>query len=97
MFHVGQKVVAIGKHSDGDRRSVHPLPVIGTVYTISNIYVAFDGDTMLELFELPAPMEEAFLPGFVARKFRPVVENKRETDISCFTKIPDQASTKEPA
>jgi len=55
-------------------------PVSGGIYTVANIYIAYDGDVMLELVEVSQPGNADWDPGFVAHRFRPV----RRTDISAL-------------
>ena len=85
MFYVGQKVELVewkadeNKHVDGDPS------LVGTVYTVSQVYHAKDGELMLCLWEIPNDDDPAMYAGFPARYFRPVVE--RKTDISIFTRM----------
>lgn len=78
-FHIGQKVVCVNNFST----FCLAKPQVGSVYTISNLYLAPDGDLMLELVEILAPETDETFAGFRASSyfFRPV----RTTDISIFT------------
>lgn len=80
-----------------------PYPTLGAVYTVSNVFEAFEGCLHLELLELPSPQTDGWFAGFDAQCFRPVVE--REYDISIFTEmldaqriqLPDLVDDKAPA
>jgi hypothetical protein len=91
-FHPGQKVECVAKpryspwehismwiEGTGDRA------VIGAVYTVSNVYVAHDGEEMIELHELPQPETRSWYAGYLAHCFRPLTEQK--TDISVFVRM----------
>ena len=89
-FHVGQKVEYVGQPPEGLGemlyRWLHPYEDIvrkGAPYTVANVYTMPDGDTLLELVEVPAPETRYWCAGWLAVCFRPIVENK--TNISIFT------------
>lgn len=88
-FRVGQKVVCIDDVWPPYR---HPLillrPVHGEVYTIRFIEPAAYGIGVLleEIRNHPSVFRDgAGEPGFLARRFRPLIE--RKTDISIFTEM----------
>ena len=89
-FYVGQKVEYIGSPpeslSEVFYRCLHPYEDIirkGIPYTVANVYAMPDGDTVLELVEVPAPETKHWCTGWLAVCFRPLVEKK--IDISIFT------------
>lgn len=88
-FEVEQKVICVrdgGKLPLLYRISIWWYGVVrcrkGFIGTVCNIYLAPDGEEMIELTELPSPEAGPWMAGFKARCFRPLV--KRETDISVF-------------
>ena len=94
-FHVGQKVVCV----DGSRRPwTHEqmlMPTEGAIYTIRSINDVDDG-VAVQLNEIENP--ECVLdkdrnwvePSFILDRFRPLIERKKQTDISVFMAILDQ-------
>lgn len=99
-FHVGQKVVCVhsgDKFTICDRISLWWYGVVrcpkGFIGTVCNVYLALDGDEMIELTELPSPKAGPWIDGFRASCFRPLVE--RATDISIFTALLDTTKHKE--
>ncbi len=89
-FQVGQRVVCINDRFHGHKRNGFALPKQGQVYTIRRLVSRGYGVGLL-LNEIQNP-ERQFIndygePGFLAHRFRPVVE--RKTDISIFTKMLD--------
>lgn len=78
-FYVGQKVVCI-REEDAD--APPPYAILGCVYTVSNVFEPYPGETNIELYELPFAGSDRWHAGFCAEDFRPVVEPK--TDISIF-------------
>lgn len=83
-WHVVMQVVCIDDYVDPEQPP-HPVPAIGAVCTLERIYVAHDGEVMVELVEFPSPETEDWYAGFVAKDFRPLVQ--RKTDISIFTRM----------
>lgn len=94
-FRVGQKVVCVDMNTYGrlSRWKGERVPNADQVYTIRAVFVSDDG-----LDEVGVLLEEIRNPinwtgqefGFLASRFRPVVE--RKTDISTFTKILDDVN-----
>lgn len=103
-FRVGQKVVRVkGQRGDamfsGLARSDYSYPEYGEVCTVATIN-HWPRGAIITLREhdnshLMARYCATYEPGFAAKCFRPVV--KRKTDISIFTKMLDDARSKEPA
>lgn len=88
-FHVGQKVVCVDDDFSNCGRLPLNLPRKGGIYTLRDPFSA-DGWTwwrLVEVVNAPAnPLNGQYgvqEPGFVPRRFRPIVE--RKTDISIFT------------
>ena len=89
-FRVGQKVVAVSQNNRDV--SVSDL-VVGQIYTIRDIDSRaadagyHDGELTIRLEEIFNPVRRTTIgdweAGYVAHRFRPVVEHK--TDISVFT------------
>lgn len=83
MFYVGQKVVCVDASemlNDGGFRRDAPMLSEGSIYTViaTRSVGPFHGVQVAEV----RPSEE-HLWGFLASRFRPIVE--RKTDISIFT------------
>lgn len=88
-FRIGQKVEYIGGLRIHGNEVGMPIPHMRTPYTVANVY-ELDGWSMIELVELPYPGSDIYYPGFNARGFRPIVENK--TDIGFAHEILRKAS-----
>lgn len=96
-FRVGQKVVCVdarpGHFGHGGKL------ILNAVYTVSSVYVG-DGlvtETMLErgVGVQVAEIQPSYVNDyFKSKRFRPLVENKRKTDIGVFQRILD--SVKQP-
>lgn len=82
MFRVGQKVVCV---DDGlgilGNIPVNGLPIVGEIYTISNIGTTQYGGLGVNVIEC----EHDQPAGWRASRFRPIVE--RKTDIAIFTEM----------
>lgn len=88
MFRVGQKVVYVDDAETGDLR-IWPgkvTPELNAVYTIREIHW-WEGACGFLLEEITNPVSDVFEaePGFLARRFRPVVE--RKTSIEIFQRM----------
>lgn len=83
-FSVGQTVVCI------DAKGCEPFLRNGQTYVVESI---------VSIWLRLVGVAEQFKPlhGFNQRRFRPVQERKKETDISVFNKILDDVSRKAPA
>lgn len=100
-FRVGMKVVCVEDPLslwEKIEQWLYPQPgddpILGEIYTVSNVYRAPCGTLGLELFELYSPADEHWGPGFAATGFRPVVT--RKTDISVFTEIARDLTKRKP-
>lgn len=81
-FHVGQRVVCVDDSGYPERHSYDPAK--GQVFTIK-ASLAYDGQAVVELYEVrPRP---GWLPFYLARRFRPIIERKRKTSIAVFKKM----------
>lgn len=89
-FHVGQKVTPKRDAPWPDRGVGEMLPQFGEVYTIIEIegHPTGPGLRFAELRNTPRHYKGGFCEVmYCAAEFRPVVDNKRETDISVFKKL----------
>jgi hypothetical protein len=82
-FRVGQKVVCVRivRRYEDEHLAPGGMPAKGEVYTVSNVYAAHDGEVMLEVFEIYAPGDDGWYPGFHACDFKPA----QTTNIDIFT------------
>lgn len=88
-FHVGQKVA---RFRDG-LRNICADPAIGEAVTISWIG-DWQGTTVIDLIEYPAPETLTASRGYDAAVFRPLVERKTDTGMAILKKIAADASKK---
>jgi hypothetical protein len=81
-FRVGQKVVCV----DASGQCIEPMCNETDVYTVSRVFLSPISKTpLIDLVELPRPLGMHDGVGFLAARFRPLVD--RKTDISIFTKM----------
>ncbi len=90
MFRVGQKVVCVDSEMlIGIWAPDEVGPIVGGIYTIRRIFLDYDGDAIVWLNEIArgplAKAQHGDNAGYLAIRFRPVVE--RKTDISIFTRM----------
>ena len=91
-FFVGQKVERVGgSHTRSSAAGITP-PEFGRAYTVANVYIDSAEEQHIELAELPSPARPGWHAGFRAVFFRPLVERKKETDISFALDILDKAN-----
>jgi len=99
MFRVGQKVVCIEASTGEFVYQGAVEPTVGDIGTVTNVYVAFNGDLAIELAEFPAPGGRwggaIYEPGWLACSFRHLVE--RKTDIGFAHETLRKVSRKVPA
>lgn len=95
-FRVGQKVVCVDGTPDYYDPEPSINPVTNGIYTVANVYVV-DGDTMLELIEVPHPESDEFYAGFAVEFFRPVVEKSTDTGMAILREILDRETIKDRA
>ncbi len=85
MFHRGQKVVCIDESGWNDRRGLWNYPVKGSVYTVRELTVWWDGMPGIRVEEITNEVGWSSCgrmhcePMFAAHRFRPLVA--RKTDI----------------
>lgn len=81
MFYVGQKVVCVNAGLAPETGAYAHSLEEGRVYTVAGIATSRKGNAAVSLAE--ASPVGARKVGYLASRFRPIVE--RKTDISCFT------------
>lgn len=92
-FHVGQKVVCVDA-SVSSYFGTRPPLVRGGIYTVTAVIppLAHWPDDAWGLLVAEASPLHPLAVGFVANRFRPIVEKK--TDISCFTALLNPSPSK---
>lgn len=109
-FHVGQKVVCVDDNFPNNAMPTMAvrrpnLPRAGAIYTVRRVFIeTFERgrkrELALHLYEIVNPEaswkgEDGVSEiGFVATRFRPLIERKTETGMSILRKIADDASKK---
>lgn len=83
MFQIGQRVVCIDDTFQSDPR-YKELPKKGIVYTVGGYHPCVQDSIYLKELNNSLPEGQGC---FWARRFRPVVEPKVETNISVFQKL----------
>lgn len=100
-FRVGQKVVCVDDDFEPYlSMDIHQFPICETIYTVRETLCGAAPWMAIRLNEIknkPGPSQwgEFCEPYFRASRFRPVVERKKQTDISIFKKMLDHTRTTE--
>lgn len=97
MFRVGQKCVCVNAaNNPGFMWGKTEAPKEGAIYTVVRCFVDHEGDEIVHLLELPrddvAKQTIGPMAGYLARRFRPIVEKK--TSIAIFHEILNTVSRK---
>lgn len=95
MFRIGQKVERVGgKDKPEDLGRTPPLHV---TVTVSNVYTAANGISMIEIAEFPFPDSDRNYAGFCANYFRPVVEKSTDAGMAILKEILERETVKDRA
>jgi hypothetical protein len=82
-FRVGQKVVCMDDKPELGKRWTYKKPHLGRTYQVTACYVDDDSDEVVRL----RGMRRAPHPGYLASRFRPVVELGTETGMAILRNL----------